>query len=535
MLLFAFSSAVAVSEMYVYNSIGNFVNSVSEGNPKADLDGLPLFFLCIGFLFLFSKAVRGWLIGYLLMTNLAVSVRLVAQRVLLRRGNLFFRTRSPGEIEVKVSNLSTSSRDVIMESIDFTAYAVTYLIGVFVLFEGISYYLLIPTLVWIGIYSAVQIYASKKIRDYSENLAQKKALLSGVTVDLYRNYQTIKGALNLGFKDAIFNKSVDNSIVAGRNFFSLSALFELVSSTLNILLLFVNSFVLLKLMDLGLIGVGEVMLGFAITLKITELSSWFCYQVSYFFQSFGVIKNSIDILAPEENPTATLPFKAGLNSLSLHNISLIDGDRPVISEIDLEFSNSDKVLIKGPSGAGKSTLIKIIAGIDKQTSGCIKGAGGVLTTEQLNSIVSYVPQDNQLLNRTILENITFGVDGWSQADLEFAIVNSGVNKFLDFIVDENGASGLEALVGDAGSLLSGGQRQKILLARALLKRVDILVFDEPTSAFDVESEREFCDMVKEVLKDKLVIMTSHREALESVASKIINVKSGKADCEKMSF
>ena len=165
-------------------------------------------------------------------------------------------------------------------------------------------------------------------------------------------------------------------------------------------------------------------------------------------------------------------------------------------------------VITGENGAGKTTILKLLAGLVEPTSGKILINDEPKTSKELISMISavgFVPQFVNLFQGSIAHNLTYGLDDTS---MERARELAKLVK-IEKMVDEGFPNGFETLVGERGQKLSGGERAKIGLARALAKDPKLLVLDEPTSSLDQESQRQFLDVFSELSSHKTVIMITH--------------------------
>ncbi len=206
------------------------------------------------------------------------------------------------------------------------------------------------------------------------------------------------------------------------------------------------------------------------------------------------------------------------NSVNLQNISFSYEKKKIFDNLNLKINKGEKVGIVGQNGTGKSTLLNIFLGFLLPSSGkfTIDDKDVFKNIESWRSIVSYVPQNINLMNMTIKENILFGRDQSIQID-ESVINNSCLRNFIDSL--ENG---MDTEILELGKNISGGQAQKIAIARALLAKPKILIMDESTSSIDNEDEKI---IIENLIKDKdlTVVFVTHKKNLLSKFDKIINL------------
>jgi len=180
---------------------------------------------------------------------------------------------------------------------------------------------------------------------------------------------------------------------------------------------------------------------------------------------------------------------------------------PVLSEVSFEIDQGDAIGIIGPSGAGKSTLVQLLLRLRVPTTGHITVNG--IDAEEISlrdwrQAVSYVPQDGRLIRGTVAENISFYRD-CTVAEVEAAARLAGIHdEILSW------PKGYETLIGQRADAVSGGQRQRLTIARALVKRPSILILDEPTSSLDLHSGAVVQDTLERLKGSVIVVIIAHR-------------------------
>ena len=183
------------------------------------------------------------------------------------------------------------------------------------------------------------------------------------------------------------------------------------------------------------------------------------------------------------------------------------------------------VVITGISGVGKSTLINLITRFYDPDTGTVE-INGIdikrLKLETLRRGISIVPQEDYLFNISIKENIIIGRKNISIEQFERTTHLSGLDSFV-----QNLTNGYDTLIGENGSLLSGGQRKRILIARAILEDPHILIFDEATANLDAENESLVINSIQQLSKGKIVFFISHKPSHLEFASKIFIINNGK--------
>ncbi len=202
-----------------------------------------------------------------------------------------------------------------------------------------------------------------------------------------------------------------------------------------------------------------------------------------------------------------------------------DPRRPILSEVDFQVPPGAQVAIVGPSGAGKSTIARLLFRFYDVEAGAIEIDGQDIrevTQQSLRRAIGVVPQDTVLFNDTIYYNIAYGRPGASRAEIEEAARHAHIHDFVMGLPD-----GYQTMVGERGLKLSGGEKQRVAIARVILKAPKILVFDEATSALDTRTEREIQASLAEISADRTTLVIAHRLSTIVEADEILVLDHGR--------
>jgi len=240
------------------------------------------------------------------------------------------------------------------------------------------------------------------------------------------------------------------------------------------------------------------------------------------------ISTMFDIL--ERNPEIVdLPgapeLKVTAGAVRFENVEFhYDAARPILRGVSFEAPAGHTIAIVGPSGAGKSTISRLLFRFYEPSSGRITIDGQdirAVTQASLRAAVGMVPQDTVLFNDTILYNIRYGREGASDADVHAAAENARIDAFIRSL-----PQGYAAQVGERGLKLSGGEKQRVAIARTMLKAPPILVLDEATSALDSFTEREIQDALERVSEGRTTLIIAHRLSTIVRANEILVLDKG---------
>jgi ABC-type multidrug transport system fused ATPase/permease subunit len=261
---------------------------------------------------------------------------------------------------------------------------------------------------------------------------------------------------------------------------------------------------------------------------VNSLNSFRFYSASINY-IYNEVHSSDDFVPSAQNETVKkLKF---FKEIQLKNISFkYDDNSPfILNNLDLTIVPNTITFIKGESGAGKSTLLNIICGLIKPTTGevLVDDKNINLFLKSYQGMVGYVPQKTLLSDDSILENIIFGKN---IEDLDKNLINEVIRQSKLTKLIERLPNGLNTIIGERGSSLSGGEQQRIGIARALYKKPEILILDEATSALDEETESLLLKEILELQEFITIIIVSHKklnvgkarlELFELIDSKII--------------
>ncbi len=239
---------------------------------------------------------------------------------------------------------------------------------------------------------------------------------------------------------------------------------------------------------------------------------------------FAIIDHDRKVTEPEDAPPLAVPD----GRITFSNVEFAyEADTPILSGFDLEIAPGEKIALVGPSGSGKSTVLNLVLRFFDPQVGQVKIDGQDISQVSLASLrsqIALLTQEPVLFDDTIANNIAYGSEG---ADMDRIVDAAKAAAAHDFISELS--KGYDTRVGEDGSRMSGGEKQRIAFARAMLRGAPILLLDEPTSALDAESEAKIQRAMESLLEGRTVIMIAHRLSTVQKADRICVMGGGRIE------
>jgi ABC-type transport system involved in Fe-S cluster assembly fused permease/ATPase subunit len=275
-------------------------------------------------------------------------------------------------------------------------------------------------------------------------------------------------------------------------------------------------------------NIGDFVLINALLMQISMPLNFIGFLYREIRQGLADIESMFDLLlvpAEIKDKDGAAPLKAVAGTIRFKDVEFhYDADRPILKGVDFDVPAGKTIAIVGPSGAGKSTISRLLFRFYDVTGGAVEIDGQDVrdvTQESVRHAIGMVPQDTVLFNDTIAYNIRYGRPDASDDEVRDA---ARMAKIHDFI--ENLPQGYQSEVGERGLKLSGGEKQRVAIARTILKAPPILILDEATSALDTHTEREIQSALDQVSKNRTTLVIAHRLSTVVNADQIIVLEAG---------
>jgi ATP-binding cassette, subfamily B, bacterial len=513
--------------------IDRYATRISEISGEDFIRGVTLLLLISVGAALISRIAKSFQDYYVNVVTQRVGTKMYADSVshafTLPYG--VFEDQRSGEMLEKLQRARTDAQALIASAINVVF---LFLIGViFVL----TYVFFVHWLIGLVLVLAIPFLGfttfiiSKKIKQAQKRIVKESTSLAGATTETLRNVELVK-SLGLEAQETERLNKANEKILD----------LELVKVRLIRTLIFVQGtlinitratilFLMLWLIFRGSITLGEffaiMFYSFAIFAPLYELGS----VVSQYQEAKASMESLDEILKmrPEPKPKDAKALNA-LNGINFKNVSFQYGssDAPSIHGVSIDISAGETVAFVGPSGSGKTTLVKLLVGLYQPTKGEL-----LINNIDVNKIdrdnfrrrIGYVSQETQLFAGTIKDNLLFvNPEATDEQCLE-AMEAAAAMSIID-----RGSGGLDTKIGEGGIKVSGGERQRLAIARALLRNPELIIFDEATSSLDSITEKSITETIQgiNVLRPNLTtILVAHRLSTVSHADKICVLEKGK--------
>lgn len=422
------------------------------------------------------------------------------------------------------------------DSEKFIGYFINVLFGILVGVVFVSVYAfskhwsIMPTyIIGIALLSWLTNVLSRKIKIIQKTIVKETNMLAGTTTESLRNIELVK---SLGLTEQEIKRLNNNTYkILGLELRKVKSIRSLsfVQGTFVNLLRQIIMFTLMWLIYSDILTTGQL-----ITLQFYSFFIFGPLQeigniILSYREAEASINNFHNLMTRPVDTTPEHPKHIGkIEELEFRNISFQHqtAQFKALENISFDVKKGETIAFVGPSGAGKSTLVKLLVGLYRSQEGEIyyNGIhGNELNFDELRGQIGFVTQDTQLFAGTIKENLLFVKPDATGEDLHEALDKASCNALLS-----KAEKGIDTMIGEGGLKLSGGEKQRISIARALLRKPRLLIFDEATSALDSITEEEIANTIRRISDERsqITVMIAHRLSTIMHAEKIYVLERG---------
>ena len=373
------------------------------------------------------------------------------------------------------------------------------------------------------------LYAKEKLQNSIKQSYEASSMKNGVLIESLSSIETLKSLGATGYSQWKWEEAT--SQIADKSISS-----KTISASITTVTSFLLQLNTVAIIIVGTYLIGEKMISMGALIAVVIISSRAIApmgQVASLLSTFHHTKVSYKALddimnMPVEHPQGkkfvARPEYRGNIEFKNVGFTYPNSDKSTLNNLNFRINEGEHIAIIGKIGSGKSTIHKLLLSLYVPNEGAILVDN--IDTKQLDPTelrknIAYVSQDVLLFNGTVKENIVYRLP---HIDDEKIIEAATVSGVMDFV--NKHPKGFDMPVGERGAFLSGGQRQSIAIARAILQDYPIVLLDEPTSAMDSSTEAKFIKSIKEYLKGKTMILVTHKTSLLSLADRVIVMEDG---------
>ena len=371
---------------------------------------------------------------------------------------------------------------------------------------------------------------SKKIKTIQKKIVKETTSLAGSTTESLRNIELVK---SLGLTNQEVSRLNTNTYkILGLELKKVKSIRSLsfIQGTMVNLLRQVITFTLMWLIFRQVLTVGQLIslqfYSFFIFGPLQEIGS----IIMSYREAEASLINFHNLMEKEAEPKPAHPRHVGVvEELEFRDVVFKHqtAQYKALDGISFDAKKGETIAFVGPSGAGKSTLVKLLVGLYRPQGGHIlyNGVNGLeINFDEMRNQIGFVTQDTQLFAGTIRENLLFVHPEASDADLAEALHKASCDNLL-----QRAEKGIDTMIGEGGLKLSGGEKQRLSIARALLRHPHLLIFDEATSALDSITEEEITNTIRSISleKEQITVMIAHRLSTIRSADRILVIHNGR--------
>jgi ATP-binding cassette subfamily B protein len=394
--------------------------------------------------------------------------------------------------------------------------------------------LLIVFVIWGVLYALTLWWFIPRVQARSAERAGARTMVTGQIVDTLSNMATVKLFAHDETEDRAALDAMEQFRRKALVFGVVSANFRFVLTLLGGILPLFSILGSLWLWQQGMATPGDIAMAAMVSTRLSQITNRLGRAAVSISANVGEITDGIATLAHVHEVTDRPDARAevsGPGAITFDGVSFAYGsDVSALRDLSLHIAAGEKVALVGASGAGKSTFVALLLRLYDVEQGRILLDGVDLRDIRqlaLRRQIAVVRQEAAMFNRSARDNIRYGKPDATDTEVEEAARRASAHEFILNLRDHRGRTGYDARLGERGVKLSGGQCQRIALARAILKDAPILVLDEATSALDSEVEATIQDALQGVMQGKTVIAIAHRLSTIAAMDRIVVLDQGR--------
>lgn len=441
-----------------------------------------------------------------------------------------FEDQRSGETLEKLQRVRQDSQQIVTSLINVVFITLIGFIFVIVYAFSVSWVIAVVYLAIVPILGGLSAFLSKKIKTVQIKIVAQTTALAGATTESLRNIELVKSLGLSGPEIDRLNNTTQAILKLELEKIKYLRTLSFIQGTCINFLRTLILFVMMYLVFTEAVTLGEFfslwIYSFFLFNPLQELGN----TVNSYREAQASLDNFEKILNTPKEPLPHNPKNVGkLSQIGFENVSFqhVTANRKALEGVNFSAGLGETVAFVGPSGAGKTTLVKLLVGLYRPNDGKVMYNQVDIAEadlEGLRSQIGLVTQDTQLFAGTIRDNLKFANYNATDEALEIALKESAADTLM-----ERAHKGLDTVIGEGGVKVSGGEKQRLSIARALLRQPSLLIFDEATSSLDSLTEEQITGTIRELSKKKeqVTVLIAHRLSTIMHADRIYVLEKGK--------
>jgi ATP-binding cassette subfamily B protein/ATP-binding cassette subfamily B multidrug efflux pump len=522
----------------MYWSVGWLIDLLDKSSPAtllADhwpaLVGLLLLILVVRAVIMIASAVVE---QQVVVPGFYSMVRWQAFRRVIQQPYGFYQNDFAGRIATKIMQGGEAVGDFIINVLQTMWSFLTFLILAITILMSLDPLMGVVVALWFAGYAAIVWFLLPEMRRAGRETADQRSVFNGRLVDAFTNIVAVKLFDSGKREHAYIRDGLEGFLTAVVRLTRAITTVRSSVAVLNGIMMSLIAVIAVMNWTSGHISTGAIAAALGLVFRLNQMSGWMMFNINGLVRNYATVQDatrtiSVTPAIRDAEDAAVLPRASG--DIRFENVSFHYGkEGGVIDNLSLHIRPGERVAIVGPSGAGKTTIVNLMLRLFDVEKGRILIDGRDirdLTQASLRAQFGVVSQEAMLMHRSIRDNIGYGREGASEAEIVEAAMRAAAHDFIVDVEDPRGRKGYEAQVGERGVKLSGGQRQRVAIARMMLKDAPILILDEATSALDSEVEAAIQDNLYQLMEGKTVIAIAHRLSTIAALDRLVVMDKGR--------
>ena len=461
-------------------------------------------------------------------------VRWQAFRRVIQQPYGFYQNDFAGRIATKIMQGGEAVGDFIVNVLQTMWSFLTFVFLAITILVSLDPLMGVVVSLWFAGYAAIVYFLLPEMRRAGRETADQRSIFNGRLVDAFTNIVAVKLFDSGRREHAYIRDGLEGFLAAVIRLTRAVTTVRSSVALLNGLMMSAIGAIAIVSWTNGQISTGAIAAALGLVFRLNQMSGWMMFNINGLVRNYATVQDAtrtISVTPAIRDADSAMALQRARGDIRFENVSFHYGkEGGIIENLSFHIRPGERVALVGPSGAGKTTIVNLMLRLFDVEQGRILIDGRdirSLTQASLRAQFGVVSQEAMLMHRSISDNIGYGREGATQAEIVDAAKRAAAHDFIVDVEDPRGRRGYDAHVGERGVKLSGGQRQRVAIARMMLKDAPILILDEATSALDSEVEAAIQENLNQLMEGKTVIAIAHRLSTIAALDRLIVVDEGR--------